>query len=131
MAELESRLQQALQTRLRRHADILAAKTAKLWQHSPITTINHYQQRQEYLHQRLINANRRRLEQLGQRLFNASQTLHAVSPLATLNRGYALALLMPSGQIIRSSEQLRTGDLVQIQLARGQFTSQVKDIKQE
>ena len=131
MAELESRLQLALQTRLQRHADILAAKTAKLWQHSPMTTINNYQQRQEYLHQRLINANRRRLEQLGQRLFNASQTLHAVSPLATLNRGYALALLLPSGQIIRSSEQLRSGDLVQIRLARGQFTSQVKDIQQE
>lgn len=129
MTELESRLQRAIQARLRRHADIMTAKKAKLWQHNPIITINKYQQRQDYLHQRLINASQRRLEQLNQRLLQASQTLHAVSPLATLNRGYALAVLVPSGQIIRSSAQLRPGDLVQTRLAQGRFTSQVKDIE--
>lgn len=129
MTELEARLQQTMQARLRHHAGIIEAKTAKLWQHTPIITINSYKQRQCYLSQRLIKAGQRRLEQLNQRLLNASQTLHAVSPLATLKRGYALALHLPSGQIIRSSAQLRAGDLVQTRLAQGQFTSQVKNIE--
>ncbi len=129
MTELEARLQHSMHTRLRRHAGTLEAKMAKLWQHTPAITINRYQQRNHYLSQRLITAGQRRLEQLNQRLLNASQTLHAVSPLATLNRGYTLTLLLPSGQIIRSSAQLRPGDLVQTRLAQGQFVSQVKDIE--
>ncbi len=129
MTELDARLQHSMHTRLRRHAGIIEAKMAKLWQHTPAITINSYQQRQHYLSQRLITAGQRRLEQLNQRLLNASQTLHAVSPLATLNRGYTLTLQLPSGQIVRSSAQLRPGDLVQTRLAQGQFISQVKDIE--
>ena len=53
-----------------------------------------------------MTAIERKLEQLNQRLLNSSQTLHAVSPLATLNRGYAMAIHQPTGKIIRSTEQL-------------------------
>jgi exodeoxyribonuclease VII large subunit len=128
MDELESRLHQAMHARLRQHASLLEARTAKLWQHSPIITINSHTQRQHYLNKRLTSAMRYRLEQLDQRLLNASQTLNAVSPLATLNRGYAMAIHLPSGQIIRSTDQLKAGDLIRTRLAQGQFTSQIKTI---
>jgi exodeoxyribonuclease VII large subunit len=131
MDELESRLHQAMRARLRQQASLLEAKTAKLWQHSPIITINSHQQRQLYLSKRLVGAIRHRLEQLDQRLLNASQTLNAVSPLATLNRGYAMAIHLPSGQIIRSTDRLKTGDMIQIRLAQGQFTSQIKTIDRD
>jgi exodeoxyribonuclease VII large subunit len=126
--ELESRLHQAMHARLRQHASLLEARTAKLWQHSPIITINSHTQRQHYLNKRLTSAMRYRLEQLDQRLLNASQTLNAVSPLATLNRGYAMAIHLPSGQIIRSTDQVKAGDLIRTRLAQGQFTSQIKTI---
>lgn len=128
MDDLESRLHQAMHARLRQHASLLEARTAKLWQHSPIITINSHKQRQHYLNNRLASAMRYRLEQLDQRLLNASQTLNAVSPLATLNRGYAMAIHLPSGQIIRSTAQLKAGDLIRTRLAQGQFTSQIKTI---
>ena len=127
--ELESRLNQAMQTRLRHNKSLVEAIIAKLWQHNPATTINNYKQRQDYLNKRLITATRHKLEQLNQRLLNYSQTLHAVSPLATLNRGYSLAFLQSSGQIIRSTEQLRPGDMIETHLVEGRFTSQIKDIE--
>ena len=127
--ELELRLNQAMQTRLRHNKSLVEAIIAKLWQHNPAATINNYKQKQDYLNKRLITATRHKLQQLNQRLLNYSQTLHAVSPLATLNRGYSLAFLQSSGQIIRSTEQLRPGDMIETRLAEGRFTSQVKDIE--
>ncbi|WP_020159620.1 exodeoxyribonuclease VII large subunit [Methylobacter marinus] len=129
MDELESRLHQAMHVRLRQHAQLLEAKTAKLWQHIPSVAINSHKQRQRYLSERLNSAIRHRLEQLNQRLLNAGQTLNAVSPLATLNRGYSITSHLPSGKIITSTEQLKAGDIVQTRLAQGQITSQIKTIE--
>jgi exodeoxyribonuclease VII large subunit len=128
MAELEARLKLALQTKLRHLSGIVEAKTATLWQHNPAVTINSHKQRQEYLKQRLIAAGNHKLGQLKQRLLNASQTLNAVSPLATLNRGYAMAVKPSTGEIIRSTGQINVGDWVQTRLAEGQFMSQIKEI---
>ena len=129
MDELESRLNQAMQTRLRHNKSLVEAKMAKLWQHNPAVTISNYKQKQDYLSQRLITVTRHKLEWLNQRLLNYIQTLHAVSPLATLSRGYALVIHQPSGQIIRSTEQLKPGDRVETRLAEGRFISQIEDIE--
>jgi exodeoxyribonuclease VII large subunit len=126
MEELEARLNQAMQTKLRHMTGLIEAKTAKLWQHNPAITINSLKQRQEYLTNRLVSATAHKLKQLHQRLLNSSQTLHAVSPLATLSRGYAMVISPSSGEIIRSTEQLKPGDVVQTRLAQGRFTSQIK-----
>ena len=131
MDELEARLKLAMHTKLRHMAGSVEAKTAQLWQHNPAVTINSHKQRQEYLSQRLLASTARKLEQFNQRLLNASQTLHAVSPLATLNRGYAMTINPSSGEIIRSTEQLNVGDMVQTRLAHGRFTSQIKEINQD
>ncbi|MBL6985828.1 MAG: exodeoxyribonuclease VII large subunit [Methylobacter sp.] len=128
MDELEARLKQAMHIKLRQMAGSVEAKTAQLWQHNPAVTINSHKQRQEYLNQRLMAAIAHKLEQLNQRLLNTSQTLHAVSPLATLNRGYAMAINPTTGAIIRSTEQISVGDMLQTRLAHGRFTSQVKTI---
>ena len=124
--ELELRLTQAMQTRIHRNQSRVESKTAQLWQHSPAVTINNYQQKQDYLSKRLITVICHKLENLNQRLLNVSQTLHAVSPLATLNRGYALVIKQPSGQLIRSTEQLKLGDILETRLAEGRFTSEIK-----
>ncbi len=131
MAELESRLKLAMHTRLRHMTGVIEAKTAQLWQHNPVVTISSHKQRQDYLKQRLIAAITHKLEQLNQRLLNSSQTLHAVSPLATLNRGYAMAIKPSTREIIRSTEQLKLGELVETRLAQGRFTSEVKVINRD
>ncbi|MGZ8152896.1 MAG: exodeoxyribonuclease VII large subunit [Methylovulum sp.] len=127
--ELELRLNQAIQSKLKHSAGIVEAKTAKLWQYHPAVKINNYKQQQIYLRNRLTAAIHNKLEKLNQRLVTCSQTLNAVSPLATLNRGYALAIEQRSGEIIRSTEQLTLGDMIETRLAKGQFISQVKEIK--
>ncbi|MGZ4954234.1 MAG: exodeoxyribonuclease VII large subunit [Methylobacter sp.] len=131
MDELGARLNQAMHTKLRHLTGSIEAKTAKLWQHNPAIIIKSHKQRQDYLAARLISAVEHKLEQLNLRLLNSSQTLHAVSPLATLNRGYAMTINPSSGEIIRSTEQLKLGDMVQTRLAQGRFTSQIKVIDRD
>lgn len=126
--ELDVRLKKAVQLRLAHNQRIVETQTARLWQQTPLSVIRRNQQQQTYLNERLITAINARLKHNNQRLLNASQTLHAVSPLATLNRGYALVTEQASGQIIRSTGQLKLGDKVITQLAKGRFTSQVNEL---
>jgi len=123
--ELEARLILAMQVRLTSHHKHIKVTMAQLWLHNPALTINNYQQKQQYLSTRLATAITRKLERLQDRLSNNSQTLHAVSPLATLSRGYGLSIQTKSKSIIRSTEQLAVGDLVETHLASGSFTSEV------
>lgn len=128
---LERRLTQVMNTLLQHHKHQLVIKNAQLWQHNPVVSVQTYQHRLIYLHNRLLLATEQQLQHRKQRLAIASQTLHAVSPLATLNRGYTLTIEPNSGQIIRSTAQLKVGDVLETRLAQGRFTSQITTIKQE
>ncbi|PKM13760.1 MAG: exodeoxyribonuclease VII large subunit [Gammaproteobacteria bacterium HGW-Gammaproteobacteria-3] len=126
--ELESRLARAVQHRLRHARSTLAGQTAKFRQHSPMPRINALSVRQQHLQGRLLAALSHKIERLDRQLLQASQTLHAVSPLATLGRGYALVTEAQSGVVIRSTEQLSKGDLVHTRLAHGHFNSRIETL---
>ena len=53
--------------------------------------------------------------------------MHALSPLAVLDRGYALAFTS-DGRLVRSAEQLAPGDTLVAQFARGSAAAQVTKI---
>ena len=97
-------------------------------QHNPLITLNAHKQQQFHLSQRLASAIRQALDKQTQRLALAGQTLQTVSPLATLNRGYALATVASSNEIIRSFQQVKPNDLIMIRLSEGKLYSQVTAI---
>ncbi|EIC29334.1 MULTISPECIES: exodeoxyribonuclease VII large subunit [Methylomicrobium] len=125
--ELALRLTQGMQRKQQQHLHQLAAANAKLWRFNPAARIRSQQQRQQYLVQRLQLAMQNKLEQNRLKLANTRQTLHAVSPLATLNRGYALVTEAESGSLVRSARQLAVGDRIRIRVADGQFVSEIVD----
>ena len=49
--------------------------------------------------------------------------IRALSPAATMDRGYAI-VLSESGEIVRDADQVAAGDLMSIRLAHGQLTAQ-------
>ncbi|WP_020562780.1 exodeoxyribonuclease VII large subunit [Methylosarcina fibrata] len=129
MEELELRLGQAMQRKMLHQRSVLDARIAALWQFNPKNALKNYRQRQHYLSEKLTAAMRCQLDRFGQQLAKSSRTLHAVSPLATLNRGYALAVRQPDGALVRSTEQLAVGDSVRTRVSDGQFTSRVTAIE--
>jgi exodeoxyribonuclease VII large subunit len=63
------------------------------------------------------------------RLLGATRTLETVSPLATLNRGYAIVKTYPAGEILRRADTVTKGDQVQAQLGQGQLICTVDNIE--
>ena len=59
-----------------------------------------------------------------QRLLTQMATLHAVSPLATLDRGYALATFHQ--QVLTDSQSVKLGDVIDVRLARGRLVCEVQ-----
>ncbi len=57
-------------------------------------------------------------------VIQAHASLIALSPQATLQRGYSL-LKTPSGQLIRSADDIKKGDLIEGVLAHGRLVAQV------
>jgi exodeoxyribonuclease VII large subunit len=69
----------------------------------------------------------RSLHSYGPHSMPSTARLHALSPLAVLDRGYAL-VLAADGSVVRSIAQLTQGEALTTRLADGTFNSQVKAI---
>ena len=126
--ELEQRINQAIQHKLRDCQQQLAIGHHQLKQWQPSQRINSHQQQLSYLQQRLQRSIELKLSRLKTRQAAICQTLQAVSPLATLERGYAISQRQDNQQIIKSSQQLAINDLMLTRFAQGQVVSEVKEI---
>jgi exodeoxyribonuclease VII large subunit len=76
---------------------------------------------------RLYRSIERRIESSGTALAALDAHLHSLSPLAVLDRGYALVLSV-DGSLIRSIAQITSGDRLTTRLADGSFMSRVESI---
>lgn len=99
--------------------------------------------RQKHLHpgQRLLQINRQltqtfkqlyalmqlQLQKRKQHLGETVRVLQTVSPLKTLERGYAITT-DKTGAVIRSSESVNSGDIIQTRLAHGELSCRVEKI---
>jgi len=77
------------------------------------------------------SAIRRRLEVNRGRLSETATRLDAMSPLAVLGRGYALARRLSDGRIVRAAADVALGDRLELRLARGQIGAEVTRIDSE
>lgn len=71
-----------------------------------------------------------RLEQLRSRKVLAAARLEAISPLATLGRGYAI-VRQEDGRVVRRVAQVHTGERLDVHVADGQFGVHVSEIGSE
>ncbi len=77
------------------------------------------------LEQRLEVAGLRVVERLHQRLGFATRTLNSVSPLATLDRGYAIVTERETGRLLTTASAVDTGMSIQARLADGALEATV------
>ncbi|MGA1384451.1 MAG: exodeoxyribonuclease VII large subunit, partial [Steroidobacteraceae bacterium] len=67
------------------------------------------------------------LDTLRQTLTTLARTLDAVSPLATLDRGFALVTRVSDGVLLRDAKAVTAGDLIDARLAKGRVRAKVID----
>ena len=104
--------------------------SARLHRHSPLPRLHALEQRRQHLAQLLHGATRRALAAADERLRHLAQTLHTLSPLATLDRGYAIVRRADDGTVIRDANAVRAGERVRAQLAHGQLECVVEKTRE-
>ncbi|MDH5300725.1 MAG: exodeoxyribonuclease VII large subunit [Gammaproteobacteria bacterium] len=129
--ELQQRLSRATLARLRHDQHRLGQSRAQLLQHAPAQTLATLTLRNQQLQQQLSRAMSKVVTGHRQTLAQLIRTLNAVSPLATLERGYAISFLADGKTVVTDASQLQPGDLMQTRLAQGRITSQVVECNDE
>jgi exodeoxyribonuclease VII large subunit len=110
------RLQQQLLVRLQTK---LHASFAKFALKTPLYRIQARQQEIAMLNQKLHMLVAQTLQSRHDRLANSAATLNALSPLATLKRGFAIAT--KENNVLQNTNQVKKGDTIQVQLYHGKL----------
>jgi exodeoxyribonuclease VII large subunit len=97
----------------------------RLWQASPVARVRDAAARQAALFVRLQAAGLESLRRARERLVPLARTLNAVSPLATLERGYAI-VSSEQGQILRDAADAAPGTMIEARLAKGRIRAKVE-----
>jgi len=98
---------------------------------SPRRTLASWRQRLETGGLRLGRSYRRDLEDRKRHLAYCQSHLDQLNPLAILERGYAVATLMPQETVIRDAGQVERGAAVRVRVAKGKMDCEVEEVSSE
>jgi len=107
----------------------LADLYARLRHHSPQQRVQRLQGLTVQLSQRLKYCINIQLSVQREKLAVVSRALDAISPLATLQRGYSITLAAATGRIIHRADETAVGDILETRLAAGRVLSRVSEVK--
>jgi exodeoxyribonuclease VII large subunit len=123
--DLEQRLAGALRACLQNDRHRLSEAVGGLIRHSPDGQIRDCRRRCETLSTRLQHAALDYVSRAEHRLGLAVRTLDTVSPLATMQRGFAIITPASGGPVLTDSSAVAVGDEIDAQLAKGKLRARV------
>ena len=103
----------------------------RLLQRSPAIEVQHSVNYLAELNQRLKSIGTASVDRLQNRLKLAERALHSVSPLATLERGYAIVSEAESGKILSDASATKPGRKITARLAHGSLAATVDKVNKE
>jgi exodeoxyribonuclease VII large subunit len=123
--DLEQRLAGALRTRLLRDGNGLSERFARLMRRSPEHRVREERVRLTSLAARLEHAARKRVADAEHRLGLARRGLNAVSPLGTLERGFAIVTRAADGAVVTDADSIAMDEEIEARLAHGRVRARV------
>ncbi len=123
--ELGVQLQRITRIKLEQARGKIRLLESRLGGGIPTHRINRQREQFSHLAYRLTQAINTHLSLQRQRLGSAGGKLDALSPLATLQRGYSITRLLPSRELLHNANQVQPGDQLETRLAVGTFISTV------
>ena len=123
--DLDLRLRSALRGNLLHQQQRLELLGTRLWRENPRHRLEAICAHAATLRQRLITSFGGSLAALERRLALAARTLDAVSPLATLSRGFAVVTRVDDGTLLRDASQAPPGTAIEARLSNGRVRAQV------
>ncbi|MDF7681572.1 exodeoxyribonuclease VII large subunit [Enterobacteriaceae bacterium ESL0689] len=127
LERLRQRLRQGMETRLRYTIQRQQRLEQRLNLQNPLSAIHRIQSYLQQLEYRLAESIRGRLSDQREQFSNRVTHLEAVSPLATLARGYSVTTLAEGG-VLKHTRQAKVGHLLTTRVNDGWIASEVKEI---
>ena len=125
LGEFEQRMCRALQNLLNARISQFRERESRLWKASPLARVRDAAARHAALLLRLRAAGLEHVRRARERLLPLVRTLNAVSPLATLERGYAI-VSAEHGAILRNAADAAPGTIIEARLAKGVIRAKVE-----
>jgi exodeoxyribonuclease VII large subunit len=119
------RMEAVVTGQFRQHQRNVAGLTAAVLRHDPRQGLAQARERLTDERTRLVHSMERMMHESAAHLRSLHARLHSLSPLAVLERGYAL-VLTATGGVVRSTLQIAPGDKVVTRLSDGAFISRVE-----
>jgi exodeoxyribonuclease VII large subunit len=116
----------AVHRRLARERGRWQAIAARLAAASPRRDLERLRSAGGDLEQRLLHLMPRLLQPRRAGLARVGRTLAALSPLATLARGYAIVTTLPEAHVLHDAAALAVGDVLEVRLANGRLHCRVE-----
>ena len=127
LRNLQQILTGAIRHDLATRARNLEVMRSRLLQRSPAIGVQQSMHRLSALIQRLSGSGTSAVDRLNVRLRLAARTLDSVSPLATLDRGYAIVSDDKTGTTLTDAAKVKPGLSIRAQLAHGTLKAIVKE----
>ena len=127
VAGIRGALESTIEVRMEKVRVLLSQFAADNLERNVRTFIQPLSQRTDYGREELVQGFRLTLADTKHRFALAARELVSCSPLAVLQRGYAVVTHLPSGRVLVSSDHARRGDAVSIRLARGSLRATVEE----
>lgn len=128
--QARERLRRAITVRVQRESDALTALVSRPVLRAPTTTVAIHADQVEQLRQRLHRTMERTVAAELDSVSHLLARCRAMSPRATLERGYALAI-DADGHAVSSTDQVAPGDPLVLHLSDGRIGARVTDDPQE
>ncbi|MCH9693162.1 MAG: exodeoxyribonuclease VII large subunit [Gammaproteobacteria bacterium] len=122
-----NRLTAAMRQQLLEQRNSLQTQRSALLRLSPALSVQRSIARLQQISQRLATSTQNRISDNSHRLALLARGLHSVSPLATLDRGYAIVRDAGSGTVITDAKTVTQGDRIRAHLAHGELLATVDE----
>ncbi len=126
--DLSFRMEATMSEELRGHRSRIGELTGAVLRHDPREALAEARGHLTVCRTRLERSLERALSRSVARFSALHARLHSLSPLAVLDRGYAL-VLDANGIVVRSTSQVASGDLLTTRLSNGTLISRVESAK--
>lgn len=128
LLNLDARAYYAVNKKLREHRNKIDDLASRRVLVSPSSYIDSKRVDLDYMQNRLLTVAERSVGAKKHEFVRLATSLDAMSPLKVFSRGFSLAT-DNGGNIVRSTEQLKCGDEIQVRLNDGEIKSTVTEIK--
>ncbi|MBN8190896.1 exodeoxyribonuclease VII large subunit [Bacillus sp. NTK074B] len=126
---LTDQLQRNISLHVKQNRDQIGSLHSRLQRVHPSQLIKRQNERVLFMQTRLEKQFKQVLKEKDHRFSSALSTLHALSPLKIMDRGYSL-VYQNEGTLIKSSRQVKTGDRLEINVRDGKIHCEVESVEE-